>query len=904
MESEPGLGSISGVVRGYEEAGLPGVRVALKHLGSGQSLPYEYTDDAGAYRFDELLPGEYWLDLSHSDDGYSSDWTTVGWQRGELVLGFDQDRTGVDARFAARNASISGVVTYADGTPVQQGRVYVQGSSSGSVNTDDAGAYRVEGLGPGAHTVQFFPAGSRASEYLAVYWKDSLSFATADPLEIGEGQSISDIDAQLPLGGSLSGVLTMSDGTPVADALVEVEGETVHTGRKSTRTDASGRYRFAGLVTAGYLLAAYPKGCVNRGYWPAGGGTNEAETIPVTLGAETTTDMELEPGATISGTVTWAPGHSPDVDLVTAKGSHVRSANIAADGSYEFCVPKPLAGGYAVEFSQLDWDTMIRLPEYWNDQDHLETAEVIMLAPGDVVTGIDAELTTGSTISGTVTGDGLPVSHVMVTAHGEIDGGTAWTRYTSTDSAGAYTLGYLPSGTYTLEFEPRDGSVYTDEWWGNRPDRDSAVRFDVAKDAIVSGMDLELSPGASITGVLVDARGGPVPGAEVYAYLSGVEPLDRRFGQVDESGVFVIPGLGSGVYSVTFSAPGYFTQYGTTVEVAARSEASIGEIELVPFARISGKVVGEGGYRLGQSAYVRLYRLEAGTYRWVDSDATGNYAGMPAWDGVFDFPSLRAGTYKVEFRPPSGYRGEWWSDAPDEASATIIELGVGEARSGVDAELAGGPVRITGPKLSGTPVVGATLTAAVSTTTADASLALRWLANGAPIEGATGETLRLAAGQLGARISLQATGTAPGHTSTTATSPSTSVVGLGTISLDGPAISGVAKVGETLTAVASSSTEGVRIEYRWFAGGTAVDGAVDQAFTPGTAHVGMAVTVRVTASAPGFATIVRTSDRTAPVESNVRPPPERPADVEWHGPGDDPLDQGRQDCDTCAWRPE
>jgi ELWxxDGT repeat protein len=81
------------------------------------------------------------------------------------------------------------------------------------------------------------------------------------------------------------------------------------------------------------------------------------------------------------------------------------------------------------------------------------------------------------------------------------------------------------------------------------------------------------------------------------------------------------------------------------------------------------------------------------------------------------------------------------------------------------------------PVIAGTPQVGSTLTVSgTAWSPADAVTSYQWLANGVPIAGATGATFTLTGGQVGARISVSATGTKSGYTSATVTSASTGVV--------------------------------------------------------------------------------------------------------------------------------
>ncbi|MEV7970721.1 N-acetylmuramoyl-L-alanine amidase [Sphaerisporangium sp. NPDC088356] len=81
-----------------------------------------------------------------------------------------------------------------------------------------------------------------------------------------------------------------------------------------------------------------------------------------------------------------------------------------------------------------------------------------------------------------------------------------------------------------------------------------------------------------------------------------------------------------------------------------------------------------------------------------------------------------------------------------------------------------------------------------------------------------------------------------------------------------PAVSGVAKVGEDLTASSGSwSRRPAGFGYQWYVGGTAVDGATGTTYRPRPEDLGKAVTVEVTVDDPYFAAASARSRPTAPV---------------------------------------
>lgn len=83
-------------------------------------------------------------------------------------------------------------------------------------------------------------------------------------------------------------------------------------------------------------------------------------------------------------------------------------------------------------------------------------------------------------------------------------------------------------------------------------------------------------------------------------------------------------------------------------------------------------------------------------------------------------------------------------------------------------------LKATDPTIKGTPTTGNTLTAVPGTFSASPTVTGQWLANGAPIAGATSTALKLTAAHAGKKISYRSTATKPGEATLTATSPAVS----------------------------------------------------------------------------------------------------------------------------------
>ncbi|MGL5816743.1 MAG: hypothetical protein ACRCYR_04210 [Phycicoccus sp.] len=162
------------------------------------------------------------------------------------------------------------------------------------------------------------------------------------------------------------------------------------------------------------------------------------------------------------------------------------------------------------------------------------------------------------------------------------------------------------------------------------------------------------------------------------------------------------------------------------------------------------------------------------------------------------------------------------------------------------------------PVVSGDAAVGATLTAVPGAWTTETTFSYQWLVDSIAVAGATRPTFALDAAHVGRSVAVTVTGSRSGYSSASETSePTPLVVAPGT-----PSVTGTPSVGSTLTAAPGTWATGTSLAYQWYADGAAVPRATGAKLTLTTAQDGAAVTVAVTGSRPGYATIVRSSAAT------------------------------------------
>ena len=169
-----------------------------------------------------------------------------------------------------------------------------------------------------------------------------------------------------------------------------------------------------------------------------------------------------------------------------------------------------------------------------------------------------------------------------------------------------------------------------------------------AKGEKPEGFQIRLRPATRIAGRVVDAGGEPVEGAQVQAWLSGVDrgcavylqtgcpgPADHRMGHTDADGRFVFESLEPGWYEVILQDDGYRVE--RRLGEAGKSAGEIAFVLPKRLAPLEGRVVDETG------APVAGARVSVSGVR-PDSEA------LTGEDGTYRFPRVLPGRQRLEVR--------------------------------------------------------------------------------------------------------------------------------------------------------------------------------------------------------------------------------------------------------------
>jgi protocatechuate 3,4-dioxygenase beta subunit len=202
--------------------------------------------------------------------------------------------------------------------------------------TDATGRWELAGLPPGQTTVRI----GRDSGHLARWADDAETQAEATVYTVGPDRSATVATVRLCRGGTLTGLVTDQDGTPVSGAWVVLGDFRARSGpgggRYTAETGDDGRYTITNIPPTREPVLVYgTPGSPFAWQW-SGGVDDPASATPVTIQYDRVTrfDARLLPGATLEVTTVGAPDAWVQLDTVTASGAPVGwPADVYGDGT-------------------------------------------------------------------------------------------------------------------------------------------------------------------------------------------------------------------------------------------------------------------------------------------------------------------------------------------------------------------------------------------------------------------------------------------------------------------------------------------------------------------------------------------------------------------------------------------
>lgn len=626
------VATLSGTVTAEDGAPVAGASVCA--WASSPDLSAEDTREPsctrtvedGTYTLARLLPASYrvtataagFLPAAHETD---DERRTVTAEAGETL-------SGIDIVLARGGVEVTGFVKDIGGGPVSGALVTLRPRGSWELTA--------------AHTRA--DASGRFSAWVVP--GDLLVSAIASGYAVGQTQGIAPgqtITVYLTPESVLAGrVVDAKTGAPIPRARVSagnlnrgqswMPGAFAQAANATAYTDDDGHFRITRLSPGRYKPTAEGIGRYGQA----------AKSVRLGLG-ETRSDVVIEvyPAFVVSGRVLVAkdePEPCADAMVMLSDKAAGRSFGGKTNEAGEVEIRAVLPGTYRVT---------IRCADYLERDEYPELAVVDKDLADNVW-----EVTAGATIRGRIhNGDGEPVAEVRV-----------WTRtitenpraqrtagFDTTGKDGTFELGGLVAGTYKMHTQ---ADAYPSTFDGPE------VTVD---DGGVAEIDIELSAGGSISGLVVDDGGAPVGSVSVIARGDSWSWSGNTRTQTRDDGTFTIEGIAPGKYRV-IATRGWFSQLrspGTTDddlqgESVSVEAGEIAEVKLVvedQSAEIRGRVLDESGQPV-TDAFVTTSR-ETDSARgsgWSTRAVRWQFSRQPILtdlDGNFTVTGLSPGNYTV-----------------------------------------------------------------------------------------------------------------------------------------------------------------------------------------------------------------------------------------------------------------
>ncbi|MCL4538944.1 MAG: carboxypeptidase-like regulatory domain-containing protein, partial [Bacteroidetes bacterium] len=568
--------------------------------------------------------------------------------RTKSIVGIE-DTTRVTIELAAAASFCEGYVKDYDGNPVKDAFVYAYPYSSVNTSarcrTDSTGHYRI-GLTGGTWDLLVSAPGT--NEYMLGGSQSVLVPNAGDiNVDISIPKADSTISGKVTLNSSgLGGFIVYASGYPYYN---------------SAMTGADGTYSIPVSNTGTYDIEIYLS---STGYY-----------------ADSQVRYSQGPGATnvdfrihrvtggISGKVTDSNTHKP------ISGAMIEVLN---SSSYSYSTVVTDDSGY-YRFPLINGSYYL----YAYAKGHYSYYDNVAVS-GQMVTN-DFSMQPSGMITGKITAsNGVPLWSAYISLY---DAQYNFVGSNYADDDGTYYIDGLNAGQYKAVATCDN---YISQWYTNAPDFNGATFINVSAATETPGKDFVLADGGKISGKVTDRTDKPIVGAQVTVYDSYFSW--QAYAVTNDSGMYLVGGLGTGNYYVTVSHPDFAVRWydGKTnsadankVSVTVGQRTSNINFSLIRASKISGMVTDKYGSAI-TSASVYLV------------DTLLNYVGYSYTDqtGMYQATGLNAGVYYA-CASAYGYGSRWYDNVSTSDSATAIHLSEEEQVSNIDFTL------LTGGSISG-----------------------------------------------------------------------------------------------------------------------------------------------------------------------------------------------------------
>jgi hypothetical protein len=474
------------------------------------------------------------------------------------------------------------------GMPLRRAIVRLSGQEfrEGRVaSTDEEGRWELKDLPAGRYSLSASKGG-----YVQLQYGQRRPFEQGRPIELLDGQTIENVNFNLPRGAVIAGRIVDEFSEPVAEATVAAMRYRYINGRRRlipagrfAQTDDGGHFRIYGLAPGDYYLSATLRPAGMMGiessdsttsyaptYYPGTASTQQAERISVGLGAEMSgVTFSLLPVRTvkITGTAVDSSGRPMAgafvmlrEDMRAGDGGMMMSFGgggnrVRDDGS--FILPNIAPGDYVLEARPM----MMMGPGRRGDEDP-EVAFMALSVGGEDVTGVSLVGTKGTPIRGRVTlqpasaATGVKPSEISVNAMAaDADAPMIFMGREMRDGLDddwTFEVRAIQSPVFLRTFRVPSGYTLKSVLVGGQDVTDRGLAFKPGEP--VSGVEIVISAAStSLSGTVTDDNGKPVPD---YAVIAFAEDRERwgymsrhiKLGRPDQQGAYQIKDLPAGRY--------------------------------------------------------------------------------------------------------------------------------------------------------------------------------------------------------------------------------------------------------------------------------------------------------------------------------------------------------------------